>query len=272
MIKMATKKWTEQTAVTKIDGGDYSMLSTLTGESKKILGSNLLSGWIGDSNTWTYSSADSPSFVASVNADVTGYIGVGMRIRLTQTSVKYFIVTAVGSYGGGATLVTLYGGTDYSLTNAACSLVAWASVKAPVGFPINPEKWTVETSFVTDVTQNTPTAGTWYNITNISLPIGVWKVRFTTIIENSRATAEDVVIYVTLSTGNNSVSDWGFTYYENIFAVTRLIKQCTKEKNITLAAKTVYYLNMATYEGGTAKIVSYSSFIPTTISAVCAYL
>lgn len=57
------------------------------------------SGWVENAEdvTWSYSSADSPSFVASVNADMTAVLSAGMRVRLTQTTVKYFLVTKVGS-------------------------------------------------------------------------------------------------------------------------------------------------------------------------------
>lgn len=107
------------------DGGDKKVkVSTLVG-----------AGWIGDPNTWTYSSADAPTFVASVNADVTGILSEGMRIKLTQTTAKYFIVTAVAAFSGGATLITLYGGTDYVLANAAITAPAYSSAYAPLGFP-----------------------------------------------------------------------------------------------------------------------------------------
>ena len=39
-------------------------------------------GWIVSPGTWTYSSADAPIFVITVNTDLTGKIGVGDRIKL----------------------------------------------------------------------------------------------------------------------------------------------------------------------------------------------
>jgi hypothetical protein len=134
-------------------------------------------GWTAGTGTWSYSSADAPTFVISVNNDQTGIIGVGQRIKLTQTTAKYFIVTAVGAYSGGATLITVYGGTDYTLANAAISTPFWSNVKAPFGFPMSPAKWTVTVTDTSDRTQASPTINVWYNLGSVSIsaPIGIWK-------------------------------------------------------------------------------------------------
>lgn len=123
----------------------------------KVTASNA-AGWIEESEvvTWTYVSADAPSFVISINTDATGYLMRGMRVKLTQTTVKYAIITAVGSYAAGATQITLYGGTDYTVTNAAISEPAFSSYKAPFGFSVNPEKWTVTFSTEDYFQQNSP--------------------------------------------------------------------------------------------------------------------
>jgi hypothetical protein len=98
---------------TALEAGDLFLVSrdpAGTPASKVITRETLQSilDWIADENTWTYSSADDPTFVISVDADMTGLIGVGNRIELVQSgSTKYFIVTAVGTYSGGATLITV---------------------------------------------------------------------------------------------------------------------------------------------------------------------
>src|SRR5512140_1720332 len=50
-----------------------------------------VAGWVTEGNTWTYSSADGATGIVSVNADLTGVLSPGMRVKLTQTTVKYFI-------------------------------------------------------------------------------------------------------------------------------------------------------------------------------------
>ncbi len=87
-------------------------------------------GWVNDGNTWTYVSATS----FSVSGDQTAVYQVGDRIRLTQTTVKYFYITAL-SFGGGITTVTITGGSDYSLANAAITSPGFSKVFLPNGFP-----------------------------------------------------------------------------------------------------------------------------------------
>lgn len=83
-----------------------------------------------DLNGPTYASAST----FTVAGDQTSVYTVGARIKLTQTTVKYFVVTA-SSFGGGNTTVTVTGGTDYSLANAAITSPFYSYVAAPQGFP-----------------------------------------------------------------------------------------------------------------------------------------
>jgi hypothetical protein len=83
----------------------------------------VLSGWNVLGATLTFSSADAPTYVASTSVDLTGVISVGMKLKLTQTTVKYFIVTAINT-----TTITLYGGTDYTLANATITLPYYSVV------------------------------------------------------------------------------------------------------------------------------------------------
>ena len=123
-----------------------------------------IDGWISAGETWTYASADDPTFTFTVNADVTGKYSAGMKIKLTQGTVKYFIITAVSTYSGGNTTITVYGGTDYDLANSAISANYYSMVKSPFGFPMSPAKWSVEFTSSDTQTQSAPTNGTWYNM------------------------------------------------------------------------------------------------------------
>ena len=100
---------------------------------------NLSQGWtkIKTGHNLTFSSADSPTFVVSTNVDLRGYLSVGMKLRLTHESVtKYFIITAITSSS-----ITLYGGTDYTLSASAISNVFFSVHKSPYGFPLDPDKF-----------------------------------------------------------------------------------------------------------------------------------
>jgi hypothetical protein len=95
-----------------------------------LAGSTQLSkdGWVVVLNSWTYLSATTitvPSGAASIYS-------VGDKIKLTQTTVKYFYVTSVAD-----TVLTVAGGSAYVVVNAAISAIGYSKLSSPVGFP----KW-----------------------------------------------------------------------------------------------------------------------------------
>lgn len=225
-------------------------------------------GWSPANATLTYASADSPTFVANTSVDLTSVISVGMKIKLTQTTVKYFIVTAITS-----TTITLYGGTDYALVNEGSVNVQFSSMKAPFGFPMNPDKWTVTATFNTDVPQTSAIANTWYNLNSalISVPIGSWIVDYIVIAQNGVGVSEDRYLNVTLSTSNNSQSN---AAYSNQFAQPA----CTfsrfpfyKVFPYINTIKTTLYLNTMS-NTNTNSLSNLGTETPTIIKAVCAYL
>lgn len=247
------------------------------------------SGWVEDAeeNTWAYVSADSPSFVVSVDADVTGLISAGMRMRLTQTTVKYFIVTAVGSFSGGVTELTLYGGTDYSVANAAISDVGWSSMKAPFGFPLSPDKWTVETSDFSNNDLTSFNTNEYVNLgsKSITVPVGIWNMYVMARIHMSMTTSPSSTInYVWLiatdatttsstPTGAIPSSKAGF---QNIIVSAPSSQIAITGSGATqfvlnTSAETIYYFMVNPQFNGTptTKLLQMRDFV---IRAVCAYL
>lgn len=83
-------------------------------------------GWREVTDSWTYASATT----ITVPTDATTKYSVGDKIRLTQSTVKYFYITGVTT-----TILTINGGTDYTLTNAAISDISYSKACTPVGFP-----------------------------------------------------------------------------------------------------------------------------------------
>lgn len=226
-------------------------------------------GWIVINDTLSYSSADAPTFVIGTTKDLTGVIGVGMRIKLTQTTAKYFIVTAITS-----STITVYGGTDYTLANATITSPYFSYYKAPLGFPASPVKWTTILTSTTQRTQLTPTTNTWYNAESLSIPIGVWDVSYQAIFFAYQTGVTTINGQTTLSTANNSSSDADFNGYvanggaSGTIAVYGTI---TKMKQLTLASKTTYYLNYRSVVSA-AEIDIQAGLGSTIIRAVCAYL
>lgn len=87
-------------------------------------------GWLGANQAWTYIS----STQLSITGDQTGKYQKGDKVKLTQTTAKYFYVTAVAA-GVGVTTVTVMGGSDYTLANAAITLPYYSKMDSPQGFP-----------------------------------------------------------------------------------------------------------------------------------------
>ena len=127
-------------------------------------------GWISARATLTYASASAPTFVCNTSIDLTTRISVGMKIKLTQTTTKYFFVTAITS-----TTITLYGGTDYVLANATISNIYYSMVKSPHGFPMNPNKWSVKVINNTNSSITNLQSPALFPNVNITVPIGEWK-------------------------------------------------------------------------------------------------
>lgn len=237
-----------------------------------------IDGWTSAGETWTYVSADGPTGVFSVPADVTAKYSSGMRVRYVQSAAtKYGIITTTGSWSGSVTQITLYGGTDYTTGSGAITSPYYSTVKAPFGFNLDPLKWTVEASTTSSTSQATPSTGTWYNIGSltISIPIGAWRVSYQAAL-GMEGGASGAEIFSTLSTANNSESDTDMTVYAYggaaAAATFSYYLTVMREKHLLLATKTSYYLNEKTSTGSMSSIRLQAASSKTIIRAVCAYL
>ncbi len=83
-------------------------------------------GWVAADETLTY--ASSTTFTCS--ATLAANLSTGDKLKLSQTTVKYFYVVSVSG-----TTVTVTGGTDYTLANAAITLPFYSKETSPTGFP-----------------------------------------------------------------------------------------------------------------------------------------
>ena len=86
-------------------------------------------GWLLSSG-WFY--VTSGTF--AVAGDFTALFPSGTKLKLTQTTVKYFYVTSC-SYSAPNTYVNITGGSDYSLTNAVITSPYYSYASNPQGFP-----------------------------------------------------------------------------------------------------------------------------------------
>ena len=120
-------------AVVRFDstgGNKIQNSGVIINDSGQISG-NGLDGWIYDTDTWTYVSATSFKIAGK---NVAYRFPKGTKIKLVQSgSTKYFYVTAATFSTD--TTVTVTGGSDYSLANAAISGQAYSYAAAPQNFP-----------------------------------------------------------------------------------------------------------------------------------------
>jgi hypothetical protein len=106
-----------------------------TGRVKLYDGSSYIdpintNGWVSSGDTWTYASAT--SFTIS-GVDRTAIFTKGTRIKLTQTTDKYFVVTS-SSFSTNTT-VNITGGSDYTLANATITNPYYSYQANPQGYP-----------------------------------------------------------------------------------------------------------------------------------------
>jgi hypothetical protein len=263
---------TEVTWLKDVDAGS-GLTATRGSDGVTLSLSDASSGWTNASETWTYAAADSPSFTFTISGDKTGKYSPGMRVKLTQTTDKYFIITKV-SYSSPDTTVTVYGGTDYTLANASITNPYFSTAKAPQGFPLDPAKWTVRTNTSSGTNQSPETANTWYNTGGVSLnvPIGSWRIFYQTSYGWEYNVTGNYDIYVTLSTSSSSQDDADMTSSTFIWGSMAGGSSAYREKFINLTSKATYYLLIKTgsVSGGSLDLGTSSS--PPVIQAVSSYL
>jgi hypothetical protein len=272
---MATKQIKDYSAKTALDSTDQFLIQESGDTTKKTTTAELgiLDGWIPTAETWTYASADDPTFTFTITGDYTARYSVGMKIKLTQTTVKYFIITAI-SYSDPSTTVTVYGGTDYDLANAAITLPYYSVVKAPYGFPMNPTKWCWYVSGTTNRYTTNPVQSTVYgganawtsgdNIT-VTAPIGAWDVIGTILFGSTKSGALHNASFG-LSSSDSTIT--GSVFIFQIIAYEQIRLQQYFTNKIVLTSKTSYYLLGYTSSASVTdlRIYNYSIYL------YCAYL
>jgi hypothetical protein len=239
---------------------------TLTNKTLTTPVISVWDGWNLVSDSWTYAATDAPTFTITVPAGAGSLYSAGMKLKLTQTTVKYFIITKVSD-----TILTIYGGTDYTLVNAAISAIYVSSMSSPLNFPKDPTKWTVEVTDTTNRGQASAAQNTWYNMGSvlITIPIGAWNTHYEVLFGHS--TTGNFSIFTTLSTANNSESDADLTLCSAWPSIYQSIPGY-RSKTLVLATKTAYYLNTRTTTAGTPTLDNNNAVNKCIIRAICGYL
>lgn len=262
--------------LTKRNLGSFTLITEINDNIETIETSNT-TGWINYSGTMPISGTlDDPSFeLVFEDIDLTSQIYVGMRVRYTQSTVKYGIVTKKAFSTD--TTITIYGGTDYDLVSTgttAVSAFSFSSAKSPAGFPTNPEKWTVEVNNSSNNSQSSPVNGTWYNLgsVNINIPIGSWDVIYQVPLYVERAANGLLAAKVTLSTANNTESNSNYTSEIQSSNGTAMHTTIFRQLFLLLTTKQTYYLNSNVFIASQTAVGNRGDVSPINIKAVSTYL
>lgn len=237
----------------------------------------------------TRQSSDDPTYVLRFGADVTADFKVGGILTITQSTKKFFFITAVSTFSGGNTDVTVYGGSDYDVADTASTAITAVRYSPPkmkpFDFPMDPDKWTEETSSSTIFFRTSPTNGTWYHVDSagngsgsvmsLVIPIGIWDVEFQ-VVGRASINGTSVRAMTTLSTTTNSETDAEMSAtFENAGATANplvALNTVMKRKRISLAAKTTHNVLMKADVASVGQIGIYNSFSQGVVRAICAYL
>jgi hypothetical protein len=251
-----------------VASGNGAVVKKTLAETQNILGFGA-DGWIVAGETWTWANADDdPSYSFTITGDLTAKYLVNMLVKLTQTTVKYFRIVKV-VYSSPNTTVTINGGTDYNLTNAAITNNYYSSMPSPSGYPTDIAKWTVSLVDASYQAQASPTQNVWYNVGTLYLdvPIGDWILDWCACFSSSIATAGVVDAYATISTTNNGSSDPDFVSAVYAAGVTQFVGTSGRAKSVHLTAKTRYYLNVKSSQASVVGIYLFGNLAESIIRA-----
>lgn len=254
---------------------------------ENALGINLvnlgLDGWLPVATIPTLQATDDCVFTLRFGADMTAILAAGQKLRITQNnSIRYFFIVKVGAYTGGNTDVEVYGGTDYSVLDTSTYPITLPKIslaKAPVGFPLNPLKWTEE--FYSGSGGSADPTNAWSNLFGqyLDIPIGLWDIDFQVCIipQQNLTGGNQMNIGACLSNANNTAAygrlmdALGFQPSAN--GTIRHNGTLRAKDTQGFTSKTRLYLNFKD-ETNTTSLLYYGSMlgVPTFIRARIAYL
>lgn len=268
------------TEVSELASNDYLIvLDSSANIAKKVSVANAFGipdfGWTASGESWTFSSwtSGTRTGVITVPTDATNKYQAGMRIKISQSTggTKYGIVHKVE-----ATQLTVFFPEGTTLENEAITSPFYTSLKAPLGFNLNPDLWSLKT----EDTTNRSTTSTSYaslSVTRI-LPAGVWSVylKASTYFE-APASSSVFAASITLSTNASTETNPESTLYCVHEAATNandtaVGASLTSRSIFNLSSQTTLTLMGRTTNASTPAFARGSTGPATIIRATSAYL
>jgi hypothetical protein len=228
-------------------------------------------GWIAQNENWTYAGADGPIFYINTNGGHE--YSDGMRINLTQNgNISYFIITNINE-----TVLSCYGGSDYKLTNDPILRESYSMMKAPLGFPLDPAKWSIVKESTTDTFTTYPAPYQWYPSFNCTIPQGSWRVSYSVLPYIWRVNSGFSTWCCGLSTSPSTFSNPEYhilqkTYLYAGTVAPQVFVWTQKSFTMDLAKKTNWYVIYSTAQPDIMQVGVHNAAINGRIEAECAYL
>jgi hypothetical protein len=229
----------------------------LASRNQPLTGSeaNLISAYSG-ANTTDLNTTNANNLTAQ-NGAVTGFASAPWGNRGLSTTLDYGLVMAIPS--STSAVIQVPEGCTIPTTGGV-SAVAYSVMANPFGFVSDKGRWIVGTYAKADTFQGSAVSGTWYSLNlTMSIPTGNWLTKWQGVMYASNSVVGPVV-FITLSTADNSETDSRFTGRSSHTAANNsIITTGTKEANISLSTATTYYINTKTDTANTPTIGLYNS-------------
>ena len=159
-------------------------------------------------------------------------------------------------------------------TSGGIASASYSNQRSPFGFPGQKGKWTLNYLAKVSLTQSSPVAGTWYNMTTttgvsggtvLSFPVGEWVASYQTHAACVNST-NVAAFYLTLSTGSTTETDKDFTSrcVTPAASVNSFETTTTRSKSVSVSAATPYYLNIQSITASAASM-NFSGTVATTV-------
>lgn len=200
---------------------------------------NLVGLWQGNGN-FNDKTANANHLTASGGASATQLMSALDNQYANAT--EYFYVTGIGTFSGGLTPVTLFGGYAGHLPNAAVGTVQYSNVANPFGFPSSRNNWTINVPLAI---QYASSSTAWVQSTGkqFQVPTGEWKVGYTTeLLANSGGVSHTDASRCTLSRTTNSEDDKLLSCYTQWYATGIQGSTVSRWQPKVHSAMTTYYL------------------------------
>lgn len=224
---------------------------------------------------WTDLTVNANTLTASNGA---GFVTMPTTIPYYYNPTECFVITGKPTYSSPNTVITAFGGTDFVLPNATMLNLYFSMQRAPFGFSVDRGKWITDMLLKNDISINAPASNTWYNYNGgavLQVPTGAWRLFYEGGFYATRGGTTVATLWVSLSTSTTAESDSTLSSFDQVEGAAGQMTAFPtfhREKFVPTTAMTQYSLITKTSVAPTTSLTVFGSFVPTVITAECAYI